>query len=220
MILLSGVIPLRSSGRDSLTVDLEVAPGALKVLVGANGSGKSTILDTIAGVYPPVHGIRRSPGPHGYAVQDAATGLLPWLTVRQNITAPVHLRHRERMPIEDSACGDAQALLTELDIVRLADRLPHKLSGGERQLVNIARSLHTPGRRLLLDESFASLGIMARERVYRVLHSVRHQCAILLATHLIEDFDLMPTGAYAIHGGTCREVGLSVAREFIRGDQP
>lgn len=220
MILLSGAITLRSERRDSLSVDLEVSTGELKALVGANGSGKSTMLDTIAGAYLPMRGVHRSPGPYGYAVQDAATGLLPWLTVRQNITAPVHLRKREKGPVEEPACPDADTLLTELDIVRLSDRLPHTLSGGERQLVNIARSFHTPGRRLLLDEPFANLGIMARERVYRVLDRVRHQCAILLVTHLVEDFDLMPTGAYVIRAGSCSEVSPPTARDFVQGGQP
>ncbi|MFO0834402.1 MAG: ATP-binding cassette domain-containing protein [Phycisphaerales bacterium] len=220
MISLSGTVPLPTAVRGTLKVSLRVATGELKVLLGANGCGKSTVLDTIAGARFPLRDVIRSQGPYGYAVQDAATGLLPWLTVRENVGAPVQLRAQTGVSIEEPACPDADWLLAELAIAHLSDRLPHRLSGGERQLVNIARALHTPGCRLLLDEPFANLGRASRERACRILARVRYHCAILLVTHLPEDLEVLPTGAYVIRAGVCEDVDLPSARDFMGGGRP
>jgi NitT/TauT family transport system ATP-binding protein len=90
-----GVVSLSQDGRRNLRISVRLNAQDFAVLLGRNGSGKTTVLDTIAGIRQldagalsihPVNAVV------AYAVQDSASGLLPWYTILSNILLPSKLR--------------------------------------------------------------------------------------------------------------------------------
>lgn len=149
-------------------VQLSVPSGSLTAVVGASGTGKTTLLRLIAGFDTVTSGRiridgetvddghRHSHAQHrgiGYVPQDSA--LFPHLTVAGNIGFGLKRGERERI----------QELLELVDLVGLEHRRPHQLSGGQQQRVALARALAIRPRVLLLDEPFASLDASLRSSV-------------------------------------------------------
>jgi ABC-type polar amino acid transport system ATPase subunit len=180
------------------SVSFDARPGELLALMGASGSGKTTVLRAIAGLEPVAGGtieagsVRLGPGPlpRGAALRalHAQVGmvfqfhnLFAHLTAVHNVwLAPVHVRGEAR----DAAERTARRLLEELGVGGRAEARPHELSGGEAQRVAIARALATNPPVLLMDEPTASLDPERRVELARTVRSlVSGGRTILAATH-------------------------------------
>jgi NitT/TauT family transport system ATP-binding protein len=163
------------------SVSLSVPRGRRVALLGRNGGGKSTILRVAAGLVTPDHGSADVSGPIGYVPQDVRASLLPWFRVDDNVLLGVPERRR------------AEALEHALSIVPLArellKRYPYQLSGGEQQMVTVARALVRAPRVLLLDEPFSALDLAARVALRDALTGscVARGTTALLVTHELED---------------------------------
>ena len=179
-------------------VSFDAQPGELLALMGASGSGKTTILRAIAGLEPmaagtiETGGVRLGPGPlpHGAALRalHARIGmvfqfhnLFAHLTAVHNVwLAPVHVRGESRASAERAA----RRLLDELGVGGRAEARPHELSGGEAQRVAIARALAMDPPVLLLDEPTASLDPERRADLARTIRTlVEGGRTVLAATH-------------------------------------
>ena len=152
-------------------VDLEVARGGLTAIVGASGSGKTTMLRLIAGFEPPdtgqialggqvlANGHEYLPAHRrsiGLVAQEGA--LFPHLTVGANIAFGMEGGEHARRVAE---------LLSDVELeAELADRMPHELSGGQQQRVALARALARRPALMLFDEPFSALdaGLRANMR--------------------------------------------------------
>jgi NitT/TauT family transport system ATP-binding protein len=148
-------------------VSFQVDEGEFVAVVGPSGCGKSTLLRIVAGLIPPSSGEvvragRRVVGPDrdiGIVFQSPV--LLPWRTIRQNVTLPLEFRGGAW-----AAQGErALALLAAVGLEGFADRYPHELSGGMQQRAAIARALVTDPAILLMDEPFGALDAMTREHM-------------------------------------------------------
>ena len=174
-------------------VSLAVAPGEFVSLIGPSGCGKSTLLRLAADVLAPAAGrVEVLGGPpaqarrarrFGIVFQDPA--LLPWRTVQANVELPLEIAGRPR------AERQAAARRT-IDLVGLAGferARPAHLSGGMRQRVALARALTTEPALLLMDEPFAAVDELTRDRLNLELLDVwqRTGAAILFVTHSIEE---------------------------------
>lgn len=188
------VFPNGTTALDGL--DLTIEEGELLAILGPSGCGKSTLLRLIAGLDRPSAGevdvpLAREPGALGYVFQDAH--LLPWRTVQENVELPLELAGapaRERMQA-------AREALEAVELGDALDRLPHELSGGMRMRVSIARALVTRPRLLLLDEPFAALDEITRQRLderLRALWSER-SLTIVFVTHSIAEAAFLATRA-------------------------
>ncbi|MGE2835334.1 ABC transporter ATP-binding protein [Mycobacterium sp. SMC-4] len=158
------------SGRDQVTalgpVDLTVDPGSFLVLVGASGCGKSTLLRLLAGFEEPsqgsVHVAGRPPTPGVTAgVVFQQPRLFPWRTVGGNID--LALRYA-RVP-RDRRADRRDELLERVGLAGTAHRRIWEISGGQQQRVAIARALAAETPLFLLDEPFAALDALTRERL-------------------------------------------------------
>jgi len=165
------------AGRDQVTalgpVDLDVEPGAFLVLVGASGCGKSTLLRLIAGFETPtqgaveVSGSAPTPGvTSGVVFQQPR--LFPWRTVGGNIDLALKY---SKVPRERRAERRDQ-LLERVGLEGTGGRKIWEISGGQQQRVAIARALAAETPLFLLDEPFAALDALTRERLQEDVRQV------------------------------------------------
>jgi NitT/TauT family transport system ATP-binding protein len=149
-------------------LDLDVRNGEFVSLLGPSGCGKSTALRMIAGLIAPSSGSLRvashAPrlrGEHaiGFVFQEPT--LMPWASVRHNVSLPLQLAHTPRAET-DARVGDA---LARVGLAEFADAFPRELSGGMKMRVSLARALVTEPDILLMDEPFAALDEITRFRL-------------------------------------------------------
>jgi NitT/TauT family transport system ATP-binding protein len=174
-------------------VGFEVWRSERFVVLGPSGCGKSTLLKAVGGYVDPVEGRIllngapiSSPGPDRALVFQEFDQLLPWKTVRDNIvfalTASGKLGRRE-------AGERAMHFIDKVGLVPFADSFPHTLSGGMKQRVAIARAMATEPDVLLMDEPFAALDALTRERMQAELLQLWDDTrfTVLFVTHSIDE---------------------------------
>ncbi|MGB6068478.1 MAG: ATP-binding cassette domain-containing protein [Desulfomonilaceae bacterium] len=169
--------------------DLTLAEGETLALVGPSGCGKSTLLLLLAGLEPPTAGcvkfrgqpLSRSHREIALVLQDY--GLFPWKSVRKNVELGLRIRG------EQVDRGRVNQLLGELDIGEKTDVFPQQLSGGQKQRVALARALILNPSLLLLDEPFAALDTLTRERLQDLVAEVwqKRKFGMVLVTHNIQE---------------------------------
>lgn len=171
-------------------VSLQVAAGEFVALLGPSGCGKSSLLRLVAGLEDPtsgtVHSPARRPGP------DPATAcvfqeptLMPWATVEHNVWLPLRLRD---LPLAEARPRIA-AVLAQVGLADFAQARPAQLSGGMKMRASIARALVTEPQLLLMDEPFAALDELTRQRLNDELLQwcARSRIAVLFVTHSVAE---------------------------------
>ena len=159
-------------------VSFTVSQGECVALMGASGTGKSTVLRAIAGLERPASG---SIVVDGVGMVFQFHHLFAHMTALQNVwLAPVHVGRQSRLDAEDRA----RALLEKLGVAHRGEAMPHELSGGEAQRVAIARALAMDPPVLLMDEPTASLDPARREELAATLRGVAAGgTTLVIATH-------------------------------------
>jgi len=170
-------------------IDIAVRPGEAVVLVGPSGCGKTTLLLMLAGLERATEGAvyfdgRELDGPRreiGLVLQDY--GLFPWKTVRGNLELGLKIR---KEPIDSS---EILSMLDELGIADKAELYPGQLSGGQKQRVALGRALILEPKLLLLDEPFAALDTLTRERLQDLVADIcrTRKLSMTLVTHNIPE---------------------------------
>lgn len=179
-------------------LNLHIQRGELLVLIGASGSGKSTMLKMINRLEPHDAGRILFDGQEinafkprdlrlrmGYAIQSV--GLFPHWSVARNIATVPHLLGWAATKIE--ARVDELMTLLGLPPAQYRQRLPHELSGGQQQRVGVARALAGDPDVLLMDEPFGALDPLTRTVLQQELKRI-HQLSgktIVLVTHDIDE---------------------------------
>jgi len=179
---------------DDVTVRVKV--GELVAVVGKSGSGKSTMLNMIAGIDRPTSGDVVVAGTAVHAVSEGNLAawrgrtlgivfqffqLMPTLNVLENVMLPMDFA---RSYPRDQRPRKARALLEQVGMVEHADKLPSALSGGEQQRVAIARALANDPPVLLADEPTGNLDTQTADAVLRLfVRLVRGGKTIVIVTH-------------------------------------
>ena len=167
---------------------LSVRGGEFLSLLGPSGCGKSTVLKLAAGLESPSEGQvglneTHSAGAGGvaYVFQDAT--LLPWSTVFDNVWLPLRLAGVSR----DAASERIMAQLHRVGLAHVAHHHPDQLSGGMKMRVSLARALVTQPRLLLLDEPFAALDEITRQRLGQDLLALWQELGftVMFVTHSV-----------------------------------
>jgi len=154
-------------------LSITIKPNNFFVIVGPSGCGKTTLLRLVAGFLKPSSGqvsvnknIVDGPGPDRAMVFQNVDGpLLEWLNVRQNIAFGLKFRSRDNNLPFGSKVVDYW--LETVGLESAAEKLPHELSGGMKQRVQIARILAVNPQVVLLDEPFAALDAQSRRLLQR-----------------------------------------------------
>ena len=193
---------------------LTIEQGAFCALVGPNGSGKSTMLRLLAGILAPSEGEilfedsplsaidrRRLATRISYVPQSQNT-VFPFTALEIVLTGRSPYTSRFRFE-SDSDRNVAREALATVDALSLESRPVTELSGGERQLVAVARALAQDADCMLLDEPSSSLDLKHRARLIAILRRLREERGLttLMVTH---DLQLLDPGfdyLYAMRAG-------------------
>ncbi|HVR04979.1 MAG TPA: ABC transporter ATP-binding protein [Solirubrobacteraceae bacterium] len=192
-------------------VDLDAGPGELVAVIGPNGAGKTTLLSILAGVQPPSAGevIGREVG---WVPQSPA--LYSRLSVAENLELFARLEG-----VADPA-GTVRAMLEQTDLADRAGERVARLSGGNRQRVNIALGLLADPAVLVLDEPSSSLDPRQRERLWRFIVALagRGRC-IVFSTHNVAEAEryahrvLVLADGELLFGGTPAELARAAGSD-------
>jgi NitT/TauT family transport system ATP-binding protein len=186
MLELRGVSKRYANGTLALSgLDLALLDGEFVSLLGPSGCGKSTVLRLIAGLGEPSGGrigwqIRPKPD-IGFVFQEAT--LMPWATALHNVMLPLVLK---RTPARQAAMR-AEAALAAVELASFAGAYPRELSGGMKMRVSIARALVTEPAILLMDEPFAALDEITRQKLNDDLLALwaRSRFTVVFVTHSV-----------------------------------
>ncbi len=177
-------------------VSLTVAAGEIVVLLGRSGSGKSSLLNLIAGIDAPTSGTVRVHGTDLTALDEQARtrfrrrhigfvfqffNLIPLLTVEENVLLPLDLNDRA----DAAGVARVRALLDRVGLGGRGDSFPDRLSGGEQQRVAIARALiHEPAL-VLADEPTGNLDAETAAGVLDLLDTLAREAGrtVVMVTH-------------------------------------
>ncbi|MGU9867005.1 ABC transporter ATP-binding protein [Kluyvera ascorbata] len=164
-------------------LSLHCQPGEVWAILGANGRGKSTLLDTITGVLPTIAGDITVTGGVGIVPQSFRPAFA-W-RVREVVLMgrARHIALFSQPQEEDEQ--QVMAALALLNITALADALFSNLSGGQQQLVMIARALVSASQNILLDEPCSALDLGNQQTVLQLISDLAHAQSrtVMFTTH-------------------------------------
>lgn len=193
----------------ALEVDLTL-PAGVNCLFGRSGSGKTSIVNAVAGLLRPdaarivldgmpLHDLAPHRREVGYVFQDAR--LFPHLTVAQNLTYGPRVRRQPPQGMD--------RIVALLGIGALLDRRPATLSGGEKQRVAIGRALLSRPRLLLMDEPLASLDEGRKAEILPYIEALRDETGlpILYVSHSLPEVARLATTIVVIEAGKVAAVG-------------
>lgn len=179
------------------SISLAIERGEFVTLLGPSGCGKSTLLKLAAGLSPASEGKVQVNGmtPEnarelmGFIFQDAT--LLPWRTVEQNVGLGLELELAAR-PLRKERVA---RMLELVSLGQVARHYPRQLSGGMKMRVSIARALVTRPRILLMDEPFAALDEMTRDRLNEELLRLyaEQKWTVMFVTHSVAEAVFLST---------------------------
>ena len=179
-------------------VDLDVEPDQIITLLGPSGCGKSTLLRILTGLSKPSsgevlwHGLPISTQNAGVAIVFQSFALFPWLTVLDNVEAPLEARGVPALERRKRALR----ILDTVGLDGFESAYPKELSGGMKQRVGFARALVVEPEVLFMDEPFSALDVLTAENLRNELLELwlskkMPTSAIFIVTHNIEEAVLL-----------------------------
>ena len=204
----------------NLDVAMDLPDGQTLALLGLNGSGKSTVLEIVAGLLRPDSGHAELDGrtlfserewlpPHERRIALLAQEplLFPHMSVAENVAFGPRSRGHTRTQARDLA----QQMLETVEATEFSARKPAQLSGGQAQRVALARALATEPQLLLLDEPLAALDVEVAVAVRQTLRRVLADRTVILVTHEILDAVLLADRIAVLDAGRVVETGTTQA---------
>ena len=233
-LLLNNLIKIYNRKKVVDDVSLCVNQGQVTGLLGPNGAGKTTTFYMSVGLIRPDGGsvmidgdditrlpmyVRARKG-IGYLPQESS--VFKKLTVRENITAILEVAPKNGIDIDQKA----DALMTELGIIKLASQKAQSLSGGERRRLEISRVLATDPLFILLDEPFAGIDPLAVIDIQQIIYQLTKKgIGVLISDHNVRETLGVCDNAYIMNQGKVIESGdpdtiisSEIAKKIYLGD--
>jgi len=215
-------------------VDLEVRPGEVVGLLGANGAGKTTALRCLATLLQPSSGTARIAGfdavREPLEVRRRLGFLAASMGLYQRLSARELLRYFANLNgiVGQAAEARIDEVVEAFDLGAFSERLCGKLSTGQRQRVSIARAVVHDPPALVLDEPTLGLDVLSSEAIFRFVENARARGrAVIFSTHQMSEVELLADRVGVIAGGRLAAEGTvgeivaasgepNLARAFLR----
>lgn len=212
----------RAGGFTLDDVTFRVEEGGYGVVIGPAGAGKTTLLETIAGVVRPDGGTVRLSGEDVTRLAPERRGV--GLVYQHGMLFP-HLSVRGNVEYGAPSSATVSEMIDRFGLAPLLGRDVRSLSGGERQLVALARALARRPRVLLLDEPFSALDPRSRAAVRREVRTIYYErrCTVLHVTHdfaeagLLGDLAVLLDHGRVLQSGTPEHVFRHPATPYVAG---
>lgn len=174
-------------------IDLDIAEGEFVAILGFSGAGKTTLINSIAGLEKPdsgeilLRGVKVEGTGKDRGLVFQSYSLFPWLTVEKNVALAVDAVHKDKTKAQRAALVKQKVELVGLG--HAMDRKPSQLSGGMRQRVAVARALAMEPEILLLDEPLSALDALTRAKLQDEIERIRKEegRTILLVTNDVDE---------------------------------
>lgn len=185
---------------------LNATKGQIFVLLGANGSGKSTTLDAIAGLNTVTSGTITVDGTGGLGIAPQKNVLWDELTVEEHIRIFNRLKSASKPDARDAH----RALITAIDLDRKINARAKTLSGGQKRKLQLGMMFTGGSAVCCVDEVSSGLDPLSRRKIWDILLAERGTRTIILTTHFLDEADLLADRIAILSKGTLRAQGSSV----------
>lgn len=185
---------------------LSARKGQILVLLGANGSGKSTTLDAIAGLNTVTSGTITVDGTGGLGIAPQKNVLWDELTVEEHI----HIFNRLKSTGTRDSKDSLRALIKAIDLDRKISARSKTLSGGQKRKLQLGMMFTGGSSVCCVDEVSSGLDPLSRRKIWDILLAERGSRTIILTTHFLDEADLLADHIAILSKGTLRAEGSSV----------
>ncbi|KAK6211007.1 ABC transporter [Colletotrichum tabaci] len=189
---------------DNLTLD--VRRGQILCLLGANGSGKSTTLDSIAGTSKLTSGTITIDGTGGLGIAPQKNVMWDDLTVEQHI----EIFNRLKSPGQAASKQEIRDLIRSVDLELKRKAMSKTLSGGQKRKLQLGMMLTGGSAVCCVDEVSSGIDPLSRRKLWDILLAERGRRTIILTTHFLDEADLLADHIAVLSKGTLRADGSSV----------
>ncbi|KAL8858538.1 MAG: hypothetical protein Q9178_004832 [Gyalolechia marmorata] len=196
------------------SLDLVVPQGQIMVLLGSNGSGKSTTLDAIAGLNTVTSGDVTVDGLGGLGICPQRNVLWDKLTVSEHVRIFNQLKSAET----PSTKGEIEELIKACDIARKIDSRAGYLSGGQKRKLQLSIMFIGGSRVCCVDECSSGVDALARKKLWDILLAERGARTIIFTTHFLDEADLLSDQIAILSKGNLKALGSAVELKHKLGN--
>ncbi|KJR85200.1 ABC transporter domain containing protein [Sporothrix schenckii 1099-18] len=186
---------------------LSAVHGQILVLLGANGSGKSTTLDAIAGTSKLTSGRITLDGTRGLGIAPQKNVMWDQITVEEHL----HIFNRLKSPFNRASREEIRDLIKSIDLEHKATARAKTLSGGQQRKLQLGMMLTGGSAVCCVDEVSSGLDPLSRRKIWDILLAERGRRTIIMTTHFLDEADLLSDHIAILSKGTLRADGSSVA---------
>ncbi|KAG5820492.1 hypothetical protein H9Q74_000504 [Fusarium xylarioides] len=188
-------------------LDLDIGQGQIVALLGANGSGKSTTLDAIAGMNKLTSGSIKIDGRGGLGIAPQKNVLWDDLTVEEHIRIFNHLK----APNARATTQEIEDLIRSVDLYKKRKAFAKTLSGGQKRKLQLGLMLTGGSAVCCVDEVSSGIDPLSRRKLWDIILAERGRRTMILTTHFLDEADLLADHIAILSKGTLRAEGPSVA---------
>ncbi|KAK2046724.1 ABC transporter [Colletotrichum somersetense] len=209
--------PIVKAGPPTVAVnnlDLTVKRGEILVLLGANGSGKSTALDAVAGISRFNQGSVSIDASGGIGIAPQKNVLWDELTVAEHIS----IFNQLKSPASMASKEDQNRLIDTIGLATKRKAQSKTLSGGQKRKLQLGMMLTGGSAVCCVDEVSSGIDALSRRKIWDILLSERGKRTIILTTHFLDEADLLADNIAILSKGSLRAEGSAVALKNALGD--
>jgi ABC-type multidrug transport system ATPase subunit len=187
-------------------LSFDVGRGQIVALLGANGSGKSTTLDAIAGLHKLTSGSITIDGTGGLGIAPQKNVLWDDLTVEEHL----NIFNSLKSPGARATKQEIQELIEAIDLTKKRKALSKTLSGGQKRKLQLGMMLTGGSAVCCVDEVSSGIDPLSRRKIWDILLAERGRRTMILTTHFLDEADLLADHIAILSKGTLRAEGSSV----------